>query len=507
MNNLNISITSSMEDLRMDCVRKAAQGLLTASSTTKNQRNGGKNFRVKIFSETKKEFTRTGLSLDHQVLTRKGWKYFDQLCTDDTIATLEYVREATPSSHKCTNTKCSECGREVDSLRVVYVSAVHYKPVQRIKVNPMFQGAMVSLCGAHTNLLCTPDYPVFASQFQPHVVDEEELVPAPYTQWTAFQPITAKTACTSALKWYNTGVLVDQDEVQAAKENRTIPAFKFALPTSQVENEYRYVDLASWVVIVGFWIRGTYITIPDHPSAVIFEYSDSLYHALKTIEADYEVLEESSTRKMVRNKMNNKPVHDRMIWIQDSDVLHYLSTIYQSSICSSTQEGSDCYRVTQYNLAIPCATGPKSVNKSKSTDCKHSWPEWLIGLSHSYAKLLVDYICMLPQYSRVVQNKWKAIMFIAEHEQIASQFMQICMHAGVGCRVVRNHRSFYMCSVSLTRICVATQSGEGGLVNYEGPIFHLEVDAPAYLVRRNGRMTWVSSPSEEEDEESEDEEE
>ena len=81
-------------------------------------------------------------------------------------------------------------------------------------------------------------------------------------------------------------------------------------------------------------------------------------------------------------------------------------------------------------------------------------------------------------------------------EQIADDFMRLCLHAGISGNVNYNNHLWYLKQNDFkhqNKPLANTSREIEELVDYMGPVFCLQVPSEVFYVRRNGKAVWTGN--------------
>lgn len=143
------------------------------------------------------------LTLDHEVLTKSGWKFYNEITMEDQIATLEGG------------------------------NLVYRNPLQ-IHYYPDFNGKLYSIKNSSIDLSVTDNHRMFVSTSKNHV-------------WSDYQLVKASEIVSKHVKYLKNA-------------NNNNPDYQFILPETYVNNGYedvlheaKQLEMNSWLTLFGIW--------------------------------------------------------------------------------------------------------------------------------------------------------------------------------------------------------------------------------------------------------------
>ena len=136
----------------------------------------------------------------------------------------------------------------------------------------------------------------------------------------------------------------------------------------------------------------------------------------------------------------------------------YLNMIYYDKIV-----------VTDIDLSKNC----------KSIKNKKKLPDWIWRLSQQQMKLLVDIV--------IDQDKW-----YDKGDFVACEFIRMCLHAGVYCKVDECEEN-KKCKYKIVENVESPVTYNEELIDYDGPVFCLQVPGEIFFVKRCGGVCWTGN--------------
>ncbi|MEM0354213.1 MAG: hypothetical protein QXW79_01390 [Thermoplasmata archaeon] len=323
------------------------------------------------------------ITLDHEVLTLEGWKYYNQLSLNDKIATL------------------------------VNNKLVYQNPL-RILYYPNYRGKLYHIKTNEIDLVVTPNHRMW-------VAKKNEQGCLKY-QFELAKDIIGQH------RYYKKDAIWDHDE------------YHFSLPEITHSDERVYtekkVDMNTWLRFFGTWIANGSIVLEKNYWAfkiVIQERTkNSLILATKKLGYHYELVENS-------------------LIITDKQLIMY---------------------VKQF--------GMEEINRFL--------PKWVWTLSSEQAKILMESIV-----TNGISNN-SNILYYTKSIKLSDDLMHLALHCGWTCSKWLHTDTLWGLSISKTKNAPEVNCSVGEvIIDYNKPVFCLEVPGGVFYVRRNGLGVWTGN--------------
>ena len=290
------------------------------------------------------------LSMDHEVLTSNGWKFFPQLTMDDKIATLKDGK------------------------------LVYDKPIKLLSY-PDYSGKMYHIKSQQIDLNVTTNHRMWVSR--PYGREKE---------WQPYQLVTAEEINTKHVK-YQKDAHWDQ------------PDFQFVLPSVDQQSE-KLVDMNAWLTFFGIWIAEGWTTTKgrvqicqckERVRKVIFDAIEKLGYLKSHSNDDKITICDKQLYTYLSTYSVGAPNKYLPDWVWKLSQQQCQMLIYNMQLGDGTfkKSGGSCYYTSSIKLADDfmrlCLHAGFSSNKTKHLEAGHTttYKERDITANHDMWRLSV----------------------------------------------------------------------------------------------------------------------
>ncbi len=112
------------------------------------------------------------------------------------------------------------------------------------------------------------------------------------------------------------------------------------------------------------------------------------------------------------------------------------------------------------------------------------FPEWVWKLSTRQSRILVE----------ALATKHKKFKYITKHEQVADEFMRLCLHSGWSSKKTFKSKEWHLLvNTNSAHNNPVVKECHTTMVDYQGGVYCVEVSSGVFYTRRNGKACWTGN--------------